>query len=524
MVVIDLNGSIMTAYICMEFKENNKRIAKNTLFLYFRQLLIMAVTLYTSRIVLQTLGITDFGIFNVVGGVVAMFSFVMGTMASASQRYLAFDLANGDEKQLSEIFSIIMLSYVFLAIITLVLSESIAVWFLNTQMNIPAERMYAANWVLQFAILSFLANIFSAPYLSVIIAHEQMDVYAYVSIIDAVLKLFILFLIRIFLFDRLILYSLLMFLCSSFTTICYATFCYKRYRESHFKYFFDKIRFIEMTTFACWNMIGALAHVLRSQGINILLNLFFNPAINAARAIAFQVNGALRHLSTNFYTAIKPQIVKTYAVSNYMQMHNLIFKSTRFAYYLVFIMSMPVSFYADEILSIWLKTPPDQSVLFVQVIIVNVLFETLSMPLVSGLQAANKIKTYQLTVSILNMMNLPISYVFLKMGYPPVTPMYIAIVIVIFSMIPRILICRKYIHISLWQYFFSVIIRLIIVSIIGLLLSFTIYHKCTGNIYWKGIGFLSIIIVCGFVVLLVGITNSERRSIFKFLLDKTRNG
>lgn len=513
---------IVSIYMPEAINANNKRIAKNTLLLYFRQILIMLVSLYTSRVVLLALGVDDFGIFNVVGGVVTMFSFIMGTMSSASQRYLAYDLAGGDKVRLKQTFSLVLLTYALLAVLTIVLSEGVGVWFLNTYMNIPEGRMVAANWVLQFAILTFLAHIFSGPYLSVVIAHEQMDVYAYVSIADVVLKLLIVYLIQIFAFDRLIFYAFLIFLTSLLSTMCYVFYCHWHYQESHFRFYYDKSRLKDMTAFAWWNMIGALANVLRSQGINILLNIFFTPAVNAARGIAYQVNNAVTQFYTNFYTAVKPQIVKSYAKDELHQMHQLIFKSTKYAYFLVFVIVVPIFFYADKILRIWLKTPPELTTIFVQIILINALIEVLSMPLVSGLQAANKIKALQLTVSLLYLLNLPVSYVLLNMGMPAVTPMYVNIAIVIVSLIPRILISRKYIRISIYSYFKFVIAPMLLVTLLGGLCSYLITREFEqeeglANVL---VGCFLIVVSCLASVYFVGINQSERKLLSKFVKSK----
>lgn len=507
-----------------DISTNNKRIAKNTLLLYFRQILIMLVSLYTSRIVLQALGATDFGIYNVVGGVVTMFSFIMGTMSSASQRYLTYDLSIGDKTRLKQTFSLVLLTYVLLAVVTMVLVEAIGVWFLNTQMNIPAERMNAANWVLQFAILTFLAHIFATPYLSVIISHEQMDIYAYVSIAEVLMKLLIVYLIQEGPFDRLIFYAILIFVTSSITTFCYAIYCFKHYQESHFHYYYERRRLLDMTAFAWWNMIGVVANVLRSQGINILLNLFFNPIVNAARGIAYQVNSAITQFYTNFYTAVKPQITKKYANGDLGQMHHLIFKSSKFAYFLVLVISAPIFFYADFILKLWLREPPEYTIIFLQIILVNALFEVLSMPLVSGLQAANRIKEFQLIVSVLYLLNLPISYIFLRMGMPPETPMYVNIIIVVTSFIPRILICRKYTGISIKDYSKAVLLPMACVTIIGGFISYLLsllLSQDQGFIVSCS-GCLLIFAAILLIIFSIGLTSSERRIFIQYVLKRVK--
>ena len=510
-------GVIYNKIMSQNLSADNKRIAKNTLLLYVRQLLTMLVSLYTSRVILQTLGVTDFGIYNVVGGVVGMFSFLTGTLCSATQRYLAYDLANGDAKRLRETFGLVLLTYIIMAIITVILSESFAVWFLNTKMTIPTDRIYAANWVLQFAILTFVVNIFSTPYLSVVIAHEQMDVYAYVSIADVVLKLLIVFLLQVFFFDKLILYSILMFCSSMLITLCYAFYCHRNYKESHFQFFYDKARFVEMTAFAWWNMIGALAKVLRSQGINVLLNLFFNPAINAARGIAYQVNNAIISFANNFYTAVKPQIIKSHAIGEDSHMRQLIISSSKLAFYLLLLISLPIALNTNYILSLWLVSPPEYTSLFVQLVLLNALAEVFSLPLVAGLQATGNIKYLQLSVSLLYLLNIPISYVFLRLGYPPETPMIVSLSLVVVCMLPRLLLCKHYYGLSIKQYTLDVLVRgwtiVILCYIIGTHLPWTGVDSIIALV----ISSISLWIITLALILILGLSSQERNMVMDII-------
>ncbi len=490
---------------------NSKRIAKNTIALYTRQILVMLVTLYTSRVILNTLGVSDFGIYNVVGGVVTMFSFITGTMASASQRYIAYDIAKKDAARTKETFSLIMLSYMMLAMLFLLLAESVAVWFLNTKMNIPPDRMEAANWVLQFSIFSFFITIFQMPYLSMCIAKEHMNVYAYVSIAEAVLRLLVVYLLMISDYDKLKVYAVLMFLTTVVIFLLYRWYCIRKFDESHYRFYYNRKRLVELTSFAWWNMIGALANVLRSQGINILLNIFFNPVVNAARGIAFQVNNAIINFSNNFYTAVKPQIVKNYATGNMIKMHNLIISSSRLAFYLLLILSLPVYLNAEQVLRIWLKTPPEYAPLFVKLILINTLLEVFSMPLVSGLQAHGRIKPYQLTVSIVYMLNVPISYIFLRMGYAPETPMIVNIMLYLLSFPVRLWFCHQYFGLPLMIFVFDVIIRTFLVAAFCFVVNYhlTTYvnpdKTITGLIY----SVLLTVTITTSIVLMVGIKKKE---------------
>ncbi len=507
-----------------DVSSNNKRIAKNTIALYTRQILVMLVTLYTSRVILNTLGVSDFGIYNVVGGVVTMFSFITGTMASASQRYIAYDIAKKDAARTKETFSLIMLSYMMLALLFLLLAESVAVWFLNTKMNIPPDRMEAANWVLQFSVLSFLMTIFQMPYLSMCIAKEHMNVYAYVSIAEAVLRLLIVYLLMISDYDKLKVYAVLMFLTTVIIFSLYRGYCRRKFSESHYTLFYDKRRFIELTSFAWWNMIGALANVLRSQGINILLNIFFTPVVNAARGIAFQVNNAIINFSNNFYTAVKPQIVKNYAVGNGDKMNELIIRSSRFAYYLILLISLPIFLNTEQILTLWLKTPPEYSVLFVKIITINVLLEVFSMPLAAGMQATGNIKAYQLTISVLYLFVIPVSYLLLKLGCPPATPMIVNLAIVFLSIAPRLLLCHRHYKLSFRKYSINVIGHVFLTTIICYFAGAELvrFLSPSSSFHSVALAVASSILVCLLIIFFIGLTRHERTYMLEIAKRKFR--
>lgn len=505
----------------MSQQTNNKRIAKNTLALYFRQILVMLVSLYTSRVILQALGVEDFGIYNVVGGVVAMFSFITGTLGSASQRFLAFDMAKGDGVRLKQTFSLILLSYFILIGITVLLSEGIAVWFLNTHMTIPSERLYAANWVLQLSILTLCFHILQAPYMSVIIAHEKMDVYAYASIVEVVMKLIIVYLLQLFAYDKLIVYACLTSLSAFGIFLFYYVYCYKTFSESRYKYYYNGKDLKTLCSYAWWNVIGSIAIMLRSQGTNVLLNLFFNPVVNAAQGIAYQVNSAITSFYTNFYMAVKPQIVKSYASDENERMLSLICNSSRYAFFLVLVMIMPFMFYSQNILEIWLKTPPDMTDLFVKIVLVSALIDTLSMPLVSGLQAANRIKEIQLTVSLIYLLNIPISYLFLCLGYPAVTPMYVNIVLIVIAFIPRIWIAHNILGLSVRQYAHSVLLRISMVSIVSAFICYLIYSTSAAESMLAIIGFSALMFIVTLTVIgIVGVTGKERLVFVEIIKNK----
>ena len=322
--------------------ENNKRIAKNTLLLYFRMLFLMAVSLYTSRVVLNALGVEDFGIYNVVGGVVAMFSVLSGSLSTAISRFITYELGKGNKENLNKIFSSAVTIQFGLAGIIILLAETIGIWFLNIKMNIPEVRMEAANWVFQFSILTFAINLISVPYNASIIAHEKMSAFAYISILEAVGKLTIAYLITISPIDKLIFYAILMCAVALVVRLTYGNYCKRHFSECTYHFSWDKLLLKQMFGFAGWNFIGASSAILRDQGGNVVINLFCGPTVNAARGIAFQVNNAVNQFVTNFMTALNPQITKSYASGDKEYMMTLIFQGARLSFYMLFLLSLPI--------------------------------------------------------------------------------------------------------------------------------------------------------------------------------------
>lgn len=447
--------------------ENNKRIAKNTLLLYFRMLLNMGVSLYTVRVVLETLGVVDYGLYNVVGGVVTMFSFLSNTMASASQRFYAFELGRGDMLQLKRTFSMTLQIYFLLAIIILLFAETIGLWFLNTQMTIPIARMDAARWVYQFSILSFMMTMFTTPYNALIIAHERMTVYAWVSILEVVLKLLIVYVLVLFDYDKLKLYAVLMFLVTTFITFVYRTYSKRKFKECGYSYYWDSILFKEIASYSGWNLFGAVAGIFQGQGINLILNMSFGPIVNAARGIAYQVNSAVNQFVLNFVIATRPQITKYYAIGDKDKMLTLVFRSSKFSFLLLFILSIPFLLETNFIFKIWLKEIPDYVVLFTRLVLVSTLIDSLSYPLMAAAQATGKIKTYQAVVGSIMLLNLPLSFLFLKIGYSAPVVFYISIFNSIICLFFRLLMLNRMINLSVIGYLSKVILPLICVTIVS---------------------------------------------------------
>lgn len=448
----------------MSNSANTKRIAKNTGLLYIRTLLTMFVSLYTSRVVLNTLGVEDFGIYNVVGGIVVMFSFLNSAMSSATQRYFSFELGQGNMDQLIKLFSITINIHFLIAIVITILAETIGLWFLNTKLNIPADKMYEANWVFQFSIATFFLTVISVPYNAAIISHERMGVYAYVSIFEVLAKLGVVYILVLTQSERLIWYAGMLFGVALFVRIFYGFYCKRNFVECTYEWIKDNKKSIELMHYAGWNLFGNLAGVGFTQGLNMLLNIFFGPVVNAANGIANQVNGAIVSFIGNFQVALNPQIVKSYASENKEYMQKLIFQGSRFSFYLLLLLTLPVIYQTEYILTLWLKNVPEYAVIFTQLILANALINSLSGTLMTAAQATGRIKAYQAIVGGLLLLNVPVSYVFLKFGYSASSVIYVMIVISVIATIARLVILEQLGAVSIVGFFKDVILNTFVVS------------------------------------------------------------
>lgn len=426
----------------MTTTQNNKRIMKNTLMLYVRQILIMIVSLYTVRVVLNVLGAEDYGIYNVVAGVVTMLSFLSGSMAVASQRYFSFDLGKEDYGQLEKTFSLTLVIYVGMAVVILVIAETLGLWFIDNRLVVSVNRVVAAKWVYQFAIISFICNVLVSPYMALIIAYEEMDIYAYASILEAGLRLGSVYLLFIGHMDKLQLYGILMFAVTFVNTSVYKIICRKKFPACRFRFYWNHSLFKEITSYMGWNMFGASAGVFKNQLINILLNQFFNPIVNAARAIAYQVSGAVTSFAQHFSTATRPQIIKDYAVGADDEMLSLLYWACKGTFFLMYIFSLPLLIEMPYVLRLWLKGIPDYTILFTRLVLIDALIDSISYPIMTAAQATGKIKLYQGIVGGILLCNFPISYIVLKLGASPYSVMVVAIILTVIAFIVRIFILR----------------------------------------------------------------------------------
>lgn len=433
-------------YICMFMTGENHRgtrIAKNTLMLYIRMFALMLVGLYTSRVVLGALGEDDFGIYNVVGGVVAMFTVISGALNSAIQRFITFELGKGPQAQVAKVYSTAVIIQLALALVIVILAEPIGLWYIDNKMTIDPSRIPAARLVLHFSLLAFVVNLMSVPQMASITAHERMSAYAWIGILDGLLRLGVALLIAHSSSDRLVMYAALMAGVVLIVRVCYLIYCRVNLPDCRFRPIFDRSLVREMFSFAGWNFVGVTSGVLRDHGGNILINLFTAPAVNAARGVAVQLNGAVQGFVTNFMTAVNPQITKSYASGDKECMFALVRRSSRLSFCLLYLIALPVIFNADYLLGIWLKEVPAHAPLFVQLFLIFALSESMSNPMITAMLATGDIRRYQLVVGGLQLLNLPVSYVCLKLGAIPEVTVIVAIAISQICLWARLIMLNK---------------------------------------------------------------------------------
>lgn len=481
--------------------ENNKRIALNTIFLYVRMFVIMIVTLYTTRVVLQVLGVVDYGIYNVVGGVVSMLSFLNTSMANGFQRFLNVKLGQGNMEDVNDVFkSSLTIQMVLIAIIVL-LGETLGVWFLDTQMNIPINRQQAAYYVFQFTLLTFVFTMFQAPFTAVLIAFENMKFYAYLSILEACIKLLIVYFLMLFSYDKLVLYSILVSFVACAVLLAYVLYCRKYFPFMSFRFSFNKETITRISAFSGWNTFGSLAHLLEGQGVNILLNIFFGPVVNAARGIAFQVLSGLNSFVLNIHIAARPQVIKSYSVGDTDRMWYLTYQVSRFLFYLMLLLSLPLFMEIDFILSLWLGSDSvtEYTVAFVRIIILTGLCNVFANPITTVVHATGKMKTFQIVCSLVIVCVIPVSYIFLENGCTAETVMVISLIFTILVHVVRLFMLKRILTFSIHSYVRNVLLRSFKVLLGASLLSFFVYWIIGSHSSWMS---CLLIAIYGGIVLL----------------------
>lgn len=500
--------------------EANKRIAKNTLFLYVRMFLTIIVNLYTVRVIWQVLGVDDYGIYNVVGGIVMMFSFLNNAMVASSQRFISFELGRGDKECLNKVFCISLTVHFLLAVTVLILAETIGLWFLNHKLNIPEQRMYAANWVYQCSIIAFLVTIVSVPYNACIVAHEHMKVYGYLGILEVILKLVIVFLLIFIGGDKLIVYSLLVLVVALIMRILYQIYCHRHFSECRFHRVSDRHLMSDMFSFAGWSFIGNLGFSVRDQGLNIILNLFFNVAVNAAKGIAGQIGAVINGFAANFQMALNPQITKRYASGDTEGMMNLVFQGCKYSVLLMTIIVVPLIISAEAVLTLWLGDVAPYTVGFMQLTLCLVLVESIVSPIITALQATGHIRNFQLIISIIMVMNLPLAWLWLKLDVNPYLVMIVSIVMSIIGIISRLMLLHGLVPYSYCRYFTEVILRFFPVVAISLILSWWIYTLFPQNLAFLILWAIISCCITALTTIAFALSHSERSVLKNYVTSK----
>jgi len=501
----------------------NKRIAKNTLYLYIRMFFTLIVSLYTSRVILDVLGVEDFGIYGIVGGFVGLFSFINASMSGATSRFLTYELGVGDVNKVKNVFSTSIFVHIGIALLVLIILETIGLWYFETQLILPNDRLFAARLVYQFSIFTSLFSIVRIPYMALIIAYEKMNIYAYLEIANVFFKLIVVYLLLLSDIDKLVLYAVLMLVITVIITGCYIIYCNTSIFKSKVKFVYQRELVYPILSFSGWDLFGNMSVVARTQGVNVLLNLFFGPLLNAAYTISSQVQSAVAMFGYNVVTAVRPQIVKSYATKDYQRMNSLIIYASKFVYILLLILSIPLIVETDFILKLWLKNVPDYTVIFCKYTLLFNFFATVSTVLVSAIHATGNIKRLSLINGLLYLMVLPFSYIAYKVGSGPAIAFLLNIIFAFCGMLFNIYTLKIYIkEFPVKQFVFRVLLFCFFVTLVSY---FSV--KPILNILSEGfLRFLSVCILSTFVILfltyLIGL-NKEQRSYINNIIYK-KNG
>ena len=502
---------------------NTQRIAKNTVILYFRMFVMMAIGLYTSRIVLQTLGVKDYGTYNVVGGVVSMFSIVSSSLSTAISRFITFELGKNDKIRLNKIFSTAINVQLLMGLLIVILMEVIGVWFLNTQMNIPEGRMGAANWVFQLSIVSFVLGLLMVPYNASIIAHEDMGVFAYMTLLDAILKLLIVYALYISPYDKLITYAVLGFCVSLLMRSIYATYCKRHYEECTYHFVKDKQLLKEMTSFAGWNFLGNGSWILNNQGVNILINIFFGVTLNAARGIASTVDNLVQNFVRNFMTAVNPQITKSYAAGDLSYMHKLVFAGAKYSAFMMLFFVIPICLETEMILHLWLgDIIPVYAPAFVRLTLLSSMCVVIGNTLITSVFATGKIRNYELVMGLMALSNFPLTWIAFELGASPVVAYVIYLCVYLSMVFVRLYMVKDLIQMSAWTYIREVFVRVLVVGMASFIFPFIITRLQDDSIL-RFMEVLAASIFCSVLsVLAFGMKKDEKKIVFGHLRSKFR--
>lgn len=500
----------------METKKESpkKRLAKNTILLYARTIITMLLGLYTSRVVLQVLGVDDFGTYNVVGGFVAMFTMISGSLTFSTQRFLNFELGKKDGKP-RDVFSAAMNIHVILILVLLIVSETVGLWFINEHMNFADDRMKAVNIVFQLSVFTFALNIWSIPYSATIIAHERMDIFAYTSIFEAAAKLILIYMLKFLDVDRLIGWAVALVLVAIILRIFYSIFCSYNYQECHYKHVKDKALYKQMLSFAGWNFFATIADTLNGQGVNVISNMFFGVRVNAARGVTNQVENATRTFVNNFTTALNPQIIKAYASNDREYLNSLIIYGSKIAFFLLLIVAVPLYVEIDKILKLWLVNPPENTANFIRIDLFYLLLLSLMNAPITAMFATGKLRKSQAVTGCLLWMNFIITYIAFYLGFPAYSAYVIMSLSTFIILIYRVYILKELINFKVKRYFAGVLLPSLIVFVLSLSLPLSITYLFREETLTRLI--LNVIVSfiwCTILILFIGLRKDERKKLY----------
>lgn len=474
-------------------------------------LLSMAVSLYTSRVVLKTLGIEDFGIYNVVGGIVTMLAFFNSSMATSTQRFLNYEMGKGNScSNLQTVFSNAINAHYLIGVVTVFLLETIGLWFVYNKLNIPQEQFDAAIWVYHFSVLSLFVSIITTPYNAAIIANEKMGIYAYYSVFEVILKLVIVYVLMLFPYNKLTLYGFLQLGVSVIMCFLYFRYCRKNFNECRYKWIWGKVQIKALFSFSGWMLFGCISDMLSKQGVNILINMFFGPVFNAARAIAVQVQHAVNNFVANFMTAVRPQIIKSYSAKEFDFMYRLVFSASKLSFYLLFVLTMPILLYAEYILDLWLDIVPEYCVLFTRLVLIELLISSAYVPIAQINQASGKIRNYQVAISIIFLMTFVLTYVLFKLGLPVYSTFVVSIILSIVGLIVRVLILKKENDFPAKVYMLKIMLPLFPIALMAFVLPYLLRHYMPVNFFCIIINSLLGLLCSCLVVWCFGLDKEER--------------
>jgi len=495
---------------------HNVRIAKNTLFLYFRMIFIMLVSLYTSRVVLAALGVESFGVYNVIGGVVASLSFLNSSLATSTQRFLNYEMGLKKDADLSKVFSNAVNAHYIIAFVTVFLLETVGLWLVLNKLDIPVSTRQAAFWVYQASIASIFVTIISTPYNAAIVAHEKMNVFAYFSILECLLRLGIVYLLLVLPFNRLTVYGILIFAVTVLMRLIYNLYCIRNFSECRYQWNWDKSLLKKMFSFTGWMFFGCITDMLSGQGVNMLINIFFGPIFNASRAIAYQVFNAVNSFLINFMTAVKPQIVKSYAANNRDYSFNLVFSSTKLSFYLLFFLTMPLFLHMDLVLGLWLKEVPEMATLFTRLVLVDLWIRAIYTPMAQINQASGKIRSYQLVISVIFLMIFVVTLILFKLGLSVYYAFIVSIGMNFIGVFARLAVLKKENGFPVAIFVKNTVLPLIPIAAITFVIPYAILSKMTGRV--PGVVISSVVgEICLFVAIwFVGLNNKEK----EFVVEK----